>query len=106
MRTDNGPQFISKAFTGYCENIGLIHERIPIKSPNMISYIEAFHSILEEECYSRHEFQSFMDAYARVNNYMKYYNERRIHGSINNMAPGIFHKAFLENQVKAKSFSA
>lgn len=38
IRTENGPQFISNAFTGFCEEMGIPHERIPIKSPNMIAY--------------------------------------------------------------------
>ena len=106
IRTDNGPQFISNAFTGFCEEMGITHERIPIKSPNMIAYIESFHSILEEECYARNEFESFLQAYSVVTDYMKYYCERRIHGSLNYMAPRKFNKAFLDNQVQVKSFSA
>lgn len=106
IRTDNGPQFISNAFTGFCEEMGITHERIPIKSPNMIAYIESFHSILEEECYTRNEFESFLQAYSVVTDYMKYYCEKRIHGSLNYMAPRRFNKAFLDNQVEAKSFSA
>ena len=33
IRTDNGPQFISKAFHEYCERMELEHERIPNKTP-------------------------------------------------------------------------
>ncbi len=51
IRTDNGSQFISNAFAATCDELELIHERIPVKTPNMNAHIESFHSILEEECY-------------------------------------------------------
>ena len=55
----------------------------------MNAHIESFHSILEGECYSQNELESFMEAYSIISDYMKYYNERRRHGSINFMAPNI-----------------
>jgi len=65
LRTDNGPQFIAKKFQKMCEKLAIVHERIPVKAPNLNAHIEAFHSILESECYSWHEFQSFMEAYPK-----------------------------------------
>lgn len=82
VRTDNGPQFIAKVFARACEQLGLEHQRIPVKTPNMNAHIESFHAVLEDECYSRHEFLSYQDAYCQVSEYMRYYNERRRHGSL------------------------
>lgn len=104
LRTDNGPQFIAKKFQETCEKLGIIHERIPVKTPNLNAHIEAFHSILEAECYSRHEFQSFMEAYAEVSKYIEYYNRKRRHGSLGYMSPEEFHKAFMSKLMKAESF--
>ncbi len=54
IRSDNGPQFVSDVFQEACAQLGLEHERIPFKTPNMNAHIEAFHSILEGDClYSR-----------------------------------------------------
>ena len=106
IRTDNGPQFIAHAFEKTCERLGVTHERIPVKTPNMNAYIEAFHSILEDECYGRNDFADFLEAYKTISEYMTYYNHRRRHGSIGNMAPVVFHAAFLSNKAKAKSISA
>lgn len=106
IRTDNGPQFTSNLFAGAIEELNLIHERIPVKTPNMNAHIESFHSILESECYSQNEFESFMGAYAIITDYMKYYNERRRHGSIKFMAPNKFYEAFRNNAVKLEAFSA
>lgn len=60
----------------------------------------------KHECYSQNEFESFMEAYSIVTDYMKYYNERRRHGSINFMAPNRSYKAFISGIAKIKPFSA
>ena len=102
LRTDNGPQFIARQFEEECRALGITHERIPVNTPNMIAHIEAFHSILEDECYTRHEFGSFAEAYAIVAEYMRYYNHRRRHGAIGFMSPEAFHEAFIRDAVPAR----
>lgn len=106
LRTDNGPQFVARQFQQLCNQLCIIHERVPVKTPNMNAHIESFYSILEEECCSRHEFQSFMEAYAAVTEYMDYYNKRIRHGSLRYIAPEEFHKAFMTNNVSFEPFAA
>jgi putative transposase len=92
LRSDNGPQFRAEAFSKAMEELGIIHERIPINSPNLNAYIESFHSILEDECYSRYEFHTFAEAYEAIFDYLDYYNNRRRHGSLGYMTPAIFYR--------------
>lgn len=92
LRTDNGPQFCSHELSDFCMAQGIFHERIPPKTPNMNAFIESFHSVLERDCFSRHEFVTFQDAYQEIDRYMKFYNERRLHGSLEDWPP----KKFLE----------
>ena len=106
VRTDNGPQFIAKRFEETCLALGVVHERIPVRTPNLNAHIEAFHAILERECYSRHEFESVVDAYREITRYMDYYNRRRKHGSLGYVAPEEYYRAFLSNQTNARSFVA
>lgn len=106
VRTDNGPQFIAHKFSNQCAELGIEHERIPVKTPNMNAHIESFHSILEDECYRRNEFASYMEVYKIAGNYMKYYNERRRHGSIKNMSPVQFYEASRSNSIKTEAFIA
>jgi len=106
LRTDNGPQFIAKRFEETCLALGVVHERTPVKTPNLNAYIEAFHAILENECYSRHEFESFIDAYREITRYMDYYNRRRKHGSLGYTAPVEYYRAFLNHEVRARSLVA
>lgn len=90
IRTDNGPQFCSKAFYEFCLEQGIEHERIPAKTPNMNAYIESFHSILERECYQRNEFHSFDHAFQEVDSFIRFYNEERLHGSLFDLSPQAF----------------
>ena len=91
IRTDNGPQFISHAFEDSCEALSLEHERIPPKTPNLNAHIESFHSILERDCYSKNEFDSYTDAHKVVTEFLDFYNNRYLHGSLKDMPPVIFH---------------
>ncbi|MGK8612929.1 IS3 family transposase [Streptococcus pneumoniae] len=56
--------------------------------------MESFHSVLEKECLQRNEFQSYQEAYEIVTNYLLFYNQRRIHGSLYDLSPVEFGKAF------------
>ena len=91
IRTDNGPQFISYKFSECCKEIGIEHERIPVKTPNKNAHIESFHRILEDNCLKKYEFQNYAEAYEVVNEFMKFYNNRRIHSSLQFMSPNEFY---------------
>lgn len=90
IRTDNGPQFTSKLFGDMCESFGVIHERIPPRSPNMNAYIESFHSLLERDLFSKRAFRTFEEAYGELDGYMDFYNNRRMHGSLKRKPPMVF----------------
>lgn len=87
IRTDNGPQFLSKLFGDTCESLSMIHERIPPRTPNMNAYIESFHSILERHLFGIRDFMTFEEAYEALDEYMDFYNNRKIHGGLGQMSP-------------------
>lgn len=60
----------------------MIHERIPPKTLNKNAHIESYHAIIELECYRRHEFESYSQAYEIVSEFILDYNHIRLHGSI------------------------
>jgi putative transposase len=92
IRTDNGPQFISKAFHAFCEQANIEHERIPNQTPNKNAFIESFHSIVERECYRRNCFEDYAEAFAEIDRFIRYYNNDRIHGSLKDWPPKEFLK--------------
>lgn len=96
IRSDNGPQFISHTFEQACERLGIEHERIPPKAPNMNAHIEAFHRLLEDDRLSAAEFETYAEAYETVDTYMRWYNHKRIHSSIHYLSPIDFHREYLK----------
>jgi putative transposase len=99
MRTDNGPQFISHAFEEACETCVVDHERIPPKTPNKNAHIESFHAILENERLSKDEYASYQEAYESVTEFITFYNQRRIHGSLYDLSPEEFALAVRQQRV-------
>ncbi|NTZ16245.1 hypothetical protein EXW96_01180 [Paenibacillus sp. JMULE4] len=53
-----------------------------------------------QDCLSRQEFESYQDAYHVVSNYLLFYNQRRIHGSLYDLSPEEFFQAVLQQTVK------
>lgn len=92
VRTDNGPQFISHKFVGLCFDEKVVHERIPVKSPNFNAHIESFHRYFEDECLKGKIFMTFKQLQNKVDNYMNRYNKERIHSSIEYRTPYEFYK--------------
>lgn len=90
IRTDNGPQFVSHFFGDMCESSDITHERIPPRTPDLNAFIESFHSLLERDVFNKEEFATFEDAYAAVDRYMDFYNNRRMHTSLRRMPPAKF----------------
>lgn len=98
IRTDNGPQFISALFGDTCESRGMLHERIPPKTPNMNAYIESFHSLMERDLLTKETFETMEDAYAAIDRYMDFYNNRRMHGSLKRRAPVVFSRWIMQQK--------
>lgn len=90
IRTDNGPQFISKAFGDFCAKETLEHERIPPRTPNMNAYIEAFHARLERDLLCKESFETFEEAYQAIHTYMDFYNNRRMQKRLGKRSPAAF----------------
>ncbi|WP_328793897.1 IS3 family transposase [Heliomicrobium gestii] len=98
VRTDNGPQFISRVFEETCVQYQVEHERIPPKTPNKNAHIESFHANLER---IKHAFDSYQDAHQVVGEYIDFYNQRRIHGSLYDLSPVEFCRQLADGNVPA-----
>jgi putative transposase len=87
VRTDNGPQFVSNLFGDMCESGEITHERIPPRTPDLNAFIESFHSSMERDLMVKTEFDTFEEAYAAIDTYMDFYNNRRMHSKLRKMPP-------------------
>jgi len=104
VRTDNGPQFVSHLFGDMCESWEITHERIPPRTPDLNAFIESFHSLLERDVFGKEEFSTFEEAYAAVDQYMDFYNNRRMHTSLRKMPPVKFSEWVMSLDDRSKFF--
>ncbi|WP_226671603.1 IS3 family transposase, partial [Metabacillus litoralis] len=105
VRTDNGPQFVSHLFGDFCQYQKIHHERIPNKTPNMNAYIESFHSQIQRECFDRHHFHFYDEAYYYIDRYIDFYNTVRPHGSLKNRSPEKFSQLSLAGEIPIQEVS-
>nr|WP_278308956.1 IS3 family transposase [Lutispora thermophila] len=82
------------------------HKKIPFKSPNMTAYIESYESILERECFYVYEFRTYAETYEEVARFLKFYNSKRINGSIHWLSPEEYHQRVLNRTIKGIEITA
>ena len=101
IRSDNGPEFISKAVCQWLEASGCSTLFINPGSPWENGYIESFNDKLRDECLNREVFRNGREAQAIVENWRQEYNNYRPHSSLGYLAPADFARSYYEkNQVK------
>jgi transposase InsO family protein len=84
--TDNGPEFIGRAFQDHITELGLAHHRIPPRSPNHNAVCERFQgSALQEfhrPAFHRQRFERLSDLDEQFQGWLHRYNtHRRNHGA-------------------------
>jgi hypothetical protein len=94
------PSLLAMPSSQPAKSLKLEHERIPPKTPNKNAHIESFHAVLEDECLRRSEFATFAEAHETVMEYINFYNERRIHGSLYDLSPKQFRETLRTGHVQ------
>ena len=87
VRSDNGSQFIAKNVREYLELIGVQQEFTHIATPEENAHIEAYHGILKKEVFNRFDYQYFGEIEQILKRYVKFYNNRRLHGLLGHITP-------------------
>ena len=90
VRTDNGPEFTSRAFIGWAQRHGIRHLLIEPGKPMQNGYIESFNGKFRDECLNEHWFESLHQARAALASWRQDYNEVRPHSSCDRMPPALF----------------
>lgn len=79
--TDNGPEWISKAFRDRLDDLGLPHHRIPPRSPNHNAVCERFQGTALQECwrpaFHRRRFDTVRQLQSEAYSWLIHYNTRR-----------------------------
>lgn len=90
MRTDNGPQFTSRAFMAWASTHGFRHILIEPGRLMQNGYVESFNGKFRDECLNEQWFQTLGQASTNIAAWRQDYNEVRPHSSCQRMAPAKF----------------
>ena len=101
VRTDNGPEFTSRAFMAWAQTHGIRHILIQPGRPMQNGYIESFNGKFRDECLNDHWFQTLPQARAAIALWRQDYNEVRPHSSCRRMPPAKFAALHRQNSADA-----
>ncbi|WP_409513957.1 IS3 family transposase [Variovorax sp. MHTC-1] len=90
VRTDNGPEFTSRAFMSWAQTHGIRHILIEPGRPMQNGYIESFNGKFRDECLNEQWFETLQQARAAIATWRQDYNEVRPHSSCGRMPPAKF----------------
>ena len=90
VRTDNGPEFTSRAFIAWTQRHGIRHILIEPGRPMQNGYIESFNGKFRDECLNDHWFQTLHQARTTISAWRQDYNEVRPHSSVGRIPPARF----------------
>ncbi len=90
VRTDNGPEFTSRAFMTWAQKHGIKHLLIEPGSPTQNAYVESFNGTFRDECLDENWFESLAQARQAIAQWRKDYNEIRPHSSCGRIPPAQF----------------
>ena len=90
VRTDNGPEFTSRAFIAWAQQHGIKHLLIDPGKPMQNGYIESFNGKFRDECLNEHWFTSLTQARQVIADWRRDYNEVRPHSSCGRIPPAQF----------------
>ena len=87
VRSDNGAQPCSKAFVEYLGTAGVTGEYTGYNAPDDNAYVERIMRTIKEEEIWPNLYDTFSEARAAIDEYVRYYNEERIHSALDYQTP-------------------
>ena len=87
LRSDNGPEFVSRAVLQWLLQAGIETAPIDPGKPWQNGSNESFNGKFRDECLGMQWFKNRIDAKVAINSWRKMYNEVRPHSSLRNLTP-------------------
>lgn len=103
IRCDNGPEFLSKAFTDWCQAKGIKILYIQPGKPDQNAVIERFNRSFRNEVLDAHIFESVADARDIAEGWLQRYNEIRPHDSLGSLPPAKYREKIIAESNKELS---
>ena len=101
IRTDQGPEFTSRALDQWAYGRGVDLKLIAAGKPTQNAYIESFNGKFRDECLNDHYFNNLAHARAVIAEWRRDYNEARPHSSLGRMPPAEFAARYRAHTVTA-----
>ncbi len=86
VQSDNGPEFTAW-FTRSVARMKIAHRHSRIRKCNDNAHIERFNRTIQEECFGTEKPVNYDRYLSLINNYLKYYNNSRLHLSLGLKTP-------------------
>jgi putative transposase len=96
LRCDNGSEFTSRHFLGWCEEKGIQLVHIQPGRPMQNGHVESFNGRFRDECLNANWFQNLADAKRKIENWRTDYNSDRPHSSLGYRTPTEYARACSE----------
>ena len=90
IRTDQGPEFTSRAMDRWAYGRGIDLKLIAAGKPTQNAYIESFNGKFRDECLNDHYFNNLAHARELISEWRRDYNEARPHSSLGRIPPAQF----------------
>jgi putative transposase len=90
LRSDNGPEFVSRALLKWIVDHGIDTALIDPGKPWQNGAAESFNGKFREECLSLEWFRSRAEAKVVIETWRRHYNELRPHSSLGYLTPAAF----------------
>jgi putative transposase len=96
IRCDNGPEFTSRHFLGWCEERGIRLLHIQPGRPMENGRVESFNGRFRDECLNANWFMTLMEARENIERWREEYNRERPHSTLAYRTPEEFANACSE----------
>lgn len=90
VRSDNGPEFTSRHYLGWCADQSIQTIHIQPGKPMQNGYVESFNGRFRDECLNATSFATMADAKEKIERWRKEYNTERPHSSLGYRTPEEF----------------
>lgn len=90
IRSDNGPEFTSRHYLGWCADRTIQTLHIEPGKPMQNGYIESFNGRFRDECLNATSFATMADAKVKIERWRVEYNTERPHSSLGYKTPKEF----------------
>lgn len=98
LRSDNGPEFVSRALLRWMRSEGIETAFIDPGKPWQNGSNESFNGRFRDECLSVEWFRNRTEAIAVIDSWRRHYNEVRPHSSLGYLPPTEFKKRYLNSR--------